>query len=408
MNCLVIGSVWPEPKSSAAGENMLALLHGALRSGWDVTFCSAAQPSVHAVNLCDMGIKQKSILLNDSSFDSFVKTLRPSIVIFDRFMTEEQFGWRVSKALPEALRVLNTEDLHGLRKQTQLSTHENNLETAGFNDIMLREVSSILRCDLTLIISQSEIDWLTKNASVNLSQLHYFPLLPTTNKHLPSSFSFDKRQHISFIGNFKHLPNWHAVLYLRKLWPQVRSALPHAQCHIFGAYPPKKATDLSNEKFGFLVKGWIDDADEAFSSYRLSVAPLPFGAGVKGKLIRAIANGVPSVVSRLATQGICDEATWPGIVARNDKEFVDAIVLLYTNEEVWAQHSRQARELHTRLRLEKVNHQAFYKNCEHLLKDNQLETFRSQHLLTQVLNHHTLKSHQYMSQWIEAKNQIKN
>ncbi|MBO1254930.1 glycosyltransferase [Alteromonas sp. 5E99-2] len=399
MKCLVIGSVWPEPNSSAAGENMLTILRGACQRNWNVEFACAAQESTHAFNLDLLGIKQVNIELNNSSFDSFVSESNPDIVIFDRFMTEEQFGWRVSNCLPNAVKILNTEDLHGLRQQTHLETKTTKLDST-INDVMIREVASIMRCDKTLVITKNELNWLTEYANIKSDLLHYYPLLPHCDGS--SSPSFEQRQHVSFIGNFKHAPNWNAVLTLSRFWPKIRAKLPNVECHIYGAYPPKKATALTNKKSGFIVKGWIENADDAFKGYRLSLAPIQFGAGVKGKLIRAITNGTPSVVTPLAIKGICIEEQWPGKVTHNDESFIDSVISLYNDKLQWEKHHLNTFQLKAKLAKEKKQHSNFYIETETLHRN--LKSFREKHILSRAFNHQTMRSHQYMSQWIEAKN----
>ena len=83
--------------------------------GASVSFASEAQWSEFSEDLSKLGIPCTEVKINDSSFDSWIKELRPDIVVFDRFMTEEKFGWRVSEICPNALRILDLEDLHGLR-----------------------------------------------------------------------------------------------------------------------------------------------------------------------------------------------------------------------------------------------------------------------------------------------------
>ena len=113
---LIIGYVWVEPNSSAAGSRMLQLIEQFLKQNWKVTFASPAQKSETAASLNSLGVDEVSIELNNTSFDYFVKDLKPTIVLFDRFMMEEQFGWRVAENCPNAVRILDTEDLHFLRK----------------------------------------------------------------------------------------------------------------------------------------------------------------------------------------------------------------------------------------------------------------------------------------------------
>ena len=116
---LIIGFVWPEPNSSAAGGRMLQLISLFTDEGYSITFASPAQDSDFMVNLEGYGVDKISIALNCSSFDAFVKELNPTVVLFDRFMMEEQFGWRVAENCPNALRLLDTEDLHCLRLARQ-------------------------------------------------------------------------------------------------------------------------------------------------------------------------------------------------------------------------------------------------------------------------------------------------
>ena len=122
---LVIGFVYPEPNSSAAGIRMLQLIEAFQSHNYNITFATTCKKSEHAFDLESIGVKVVEIELNHSSFDAFVKTLNPAIVLFDRFMTEEQFGWRVSEHCPSALKILDTEDLHFLRKGRQKAFNSN-------------------------------------------------------------------------------------------------------------------------------------------------------------------------------------------------------------------------------------------------------------------------------------------
>jgi hypothetical protein len=116
---LVIGFVYPEPNSSAAGSRMLQLIAAFQAQNYNVVFATSCKKSDNAFDLESIGVSVVQIKLNQSSFDVFVKTLNPAIVLFDRFMTEEQFGWRVHEQCPDALKILDTEDLHFLRKGRQ-------------------------------------------------------------------------------------------------------------------------------------------------------------------------------------------------------------------------------------------------------------------------------------------------
>ena len=287
---LVIGYVWPEPNSSAAGSHMMSLLRLFKRQGWQVTFASPAQRTEHMVDLSQEGITNEAIALNCSSFDTFISELKPDLVMFDRFMMEEQFGWRVEKNCPAALRILDTEDLQCLRNaRHEAVKKQRELEPQDLSsDLAKREIAAIYRCDLSLIISSHEMTLLAETFNVPGSILHHLPFMIEPKASQQPELNFNERSHFISIGNFRHAPNWDAVLVLSQLWPAIRKQCPDAQLHIYGSYPPPKATALNNPKSGFLVKGWADDAFEVMARARVCLAPLRFGAGIKGKFIDAM------------------------------------------------------------------------------------------------------------------------
>ncbi len=407
---VVIGYVWPEPNSSAAGENMLGLLTAFSGGGWDITFLSAAADSAHMANLTECGIATQRINVNCSKFDALIATLAPDVVIFDRFMTEEQFSWRVRQHCPGALRVLNTEDLHSLRHARQQiskgKTEPPKNPTMPFNDDMVqREVAAIIRSDLTLVISQSEYTLLTEQFAISPTQLLVQPLMIAPLAAVSTDES--ARNGFTFIGNFRHAPNWDALLYLKEtLWPKIRAALPHASLFVYGAYPGKKVTNLHNAKNGFLIEGWAPDARIALSRHRVMLAPLRFGAGVKGKLVTAMQCQLPSITTAIGAEGIASDDAWPGAVTDNEDEFVSQSVFYYENAAARQQAVEKGNIIIARQFDTKTHQYALTATISNLLE--RLEAHRASLFYQQLLWHQNLRATQYMSQWIEAKNAKNN
>lgn len=408
---LIVGYVWPEPRSSAAGARMMQLIELFCEQGWQVTFASAAALSDYRVDLKSLGVHEQSIVLNCDSFDAFVAELHPDIVIFDRFFSEEQFGWRVERACPSALRVLDSQDLHSLRQMrhqllkqgdgTPVTADMHTLFNAmAEDDIALREIAAIYRCDLTLIISEFELDFLQKHFHIAPSLLLYCPfLLKTSTFSIPT---FADRQNFISIGSFRHAPNWDATLWLKQtLWPLIRKQLPQAQLHIYGSYPPAKAMDLHHPASGFYVDGWAEDAHEVMQQARVCLAPLRFGAGLKGKLVDAMQCGTPSVTTSIGAEGMHGLLPWSGIIADTADDFARAAVMLHQNEAAW-QEARQNgqtiiqqrfdRSIHGPMLIERLNYM-----------QQTIESLRRNNFIGSMLRHHFHKSTQYMSQWIASK-----
>ncbi|MEZ8502826.1 glycosyltransferase [Vibrio splendidus] len=406
---LAIGYVWPEPNSSAAGSHMMSLLRLFKRQGWSVEFATPAQETEHMIDLSEEGITSQSIQLNCDSFDQYIEELQPDVVMFDRFMMEEQFGWRVEKVCPNAFKLLDTEDLQFLRnarheavkKETELT------KTHLYSDLAKREIAAILRCDLSLIISSYEMELLQSEFNVDPKLLHHLPFMVDLNTLPESTKSFEERKHFMTIGNFRHAPNWDAVLQLQKIWPKIRKQLPDTELHIYGSYPPPKATALHNPKTGFHIKGWAKDAQEVMEQARVCVAPLRFGAGIKGKLLDAMKLQTPNVTSKIGSEGMLPqgELQWPGAVADDIDEFVEAAVALYKDEEKWLKAQSQC---HSILEAHYEQNQLGDKLIERLnALDSELESHRLDNFFGSMLKHHSMASTKYMSQWIAEKNKIK-
>ena len=401
---LAIGYVWPEPRSSAAGAHMMSLLRLFRDNGYRVLFASPAQRSEYMADLADKNIETADILLNDSSFDTFAADLQPDIVLFDRFMMEEQFGWRVERNCPEALRILDTEDLQCLRHARQQAHREQRPPQAAdlFSDLAKREIAAILRSDLSLIISDHEMALLQESFHVDGALLQHLPFMLNLDEMPSSGKPFSERHHFVTIGNFRHAPNWDSVLYLQQIWPLIRKTLPTAQLHIYGSYAPKKAMALNNPQTGFLVKGRAEDALTALSEARVCLAPLRFGAGIKGKLIDAMLAGTPSVTTDLGSEGMNGKLPWPGRVANSAEGIAEAAIELYQNEALWqASQQRIAPVLQTRYDGRKLGEALLSRITA--LREN-LETHRQNNFTGAMLRHHSMRSTEYMSRWIEAKN----
>lgn len=405
---LIIGFVWPEPNSSAAGGRMMQLISLFQKQGFTVTFASPAQDSDFMVDLSLYKVKKETIALNCSSFDVFVKQLQPSIVLFDRFMMEEQFGWRVAENCPTAVRILDTEDLHCLRLARQKAFKEKrkfNIEDLLHEEVAKREIASILRCDLSLMISEYEIELLTKTFKIDNSLLHYLPLLLKSDaiSDLEKLPSFEERKDFIFIGNFLHEPNWNAVQYLKEtIWPLIKKQIPSAACTIYGAYPSQKVLQLHHVKEGFLIQGRAIDAQEVVKKSRVVLAPLRFGAGIKGKLLEAMQCGTPSITTSIGAESMQGNLPWSGFVADDPDIFADLAVQLYQDRVVWLQAQKNGLAIMEQRYLIALFETEFKLQIDNL--QSNLQQHRLNNFMGSLLQHHTLKSTKYMSKWIEAKN----
>lgn len=404
---LIIGYVWPEPKSSAAGTRMMQLIRLFLDQQWKVVFATPATESEHRFDLESIGVETTNIVLNDDSFDDFVKDLNPNIVMYDRFMMEEQFGWRVSEQCPDALRILDTEDLHFLRQARQLAYKQNKEIQEGnlFGDLAKREIASIFRCDLSLIISEYEMELLQNVFKVDPKILYYLPIWVETfsEEKISKWTKFEDRKDFVFIGNFLHEPNWNSVQYLKEsIWPLIRKQLPEADLKIYGAYPSQKVFQLHNPKQGFHVMGRAEDALEVIAQARALLAPLRFGAGIKGKFIEAMLCGTPSLTTTNGAESMRGDLPWAGHVTNEAEELVNEAVKIYLDKNHWSEKQQNGISIIENRFLKNNFDTDFIKRIIQLLVD--MENHRQGNFIGAILNHHTMQSTKYMSRWIIEKN----
>ena len=401
---VIIGAVWPEPTSTAAGSRMLQLISLFQKQDYEITFLCSASKSDFSFDLSTISVQTKVIQLNDSSFDGEIKALNPNVVLFDRFMIEEQYGWRVMENCPNALRVLDTEDLHFLRKAREMAYKQNRelVFEDYISDIFKREMASIYRCDLTLLISEFEMQLATETFKIDASLLFYLPFLSEEIKtNIPS---FEERNHFVSIGNFLHEPNWQTVLNLKKYWKSIKKQLPEAALHVYGAYVSEKAKQLHNEKEGFLIKGRAESVADVYSKAKVLLAPIPYGAGLKGKLFEAMQFGLPSITTEMGAEAMNGKLDWNGFITTDEADFVEKAIELYNNKSLWETAQKNGYEIIEK-RFKKELYETDFMNQVENLKEN-LNAHRSKNFLGQILQHQSLQSTKYMSKWIEAKNAI--
>jgi glycosyltransferase involved in cell wall biosynthesis len=219
--------------------------------------------------------------------------------------------------------------------------------------------------------------------------------------------NFEKRQHFVMIGNFLHEPNFDSILYLKEIiWPLIKKMLPKAEFHIYGSYSSQKIEQLHNEKEGFHIKGFVEDVNNVMQNAKVCLASLRFGAGLKGKLIDAMQNGTPCVMTSIAAEGMFGNLEPNGCIEDNPQKFAQKAVELYKNEITWKTYQNNGFEI--------INERFNKTILEIKLKEkidnltNNLETLRLQNFTGAMLYHHSMKSTKFMSRWIEEKNKKTN
>ena len=240
---------------------------------------------------------------------------------------------------------------------------------------------------------------------VDKALLHYLPfMLDEVDDEAVKNFPpFENRQHFITIGNFLHKPNYSSVLHLKEnIWPLIHKQLPKAELHVYGAYTAQRINELHNIKEGFIIKGFVDNVEEVMQHAKVCLAPLRFGAGLKGKLIDAMINGTPCVTTTVGAEGMYGKLEPNGFIEEDFKEFANMAVVLYKNIVLWKEKQHNGFKIIN----ERFNKRRFQNKFISKLEDikENLNNHRLNNFTGAMLQYHTMQSTKFMSRWIEEKN----
>ncbi len=239
---------------------------------------------------------------------------------------------------PKALVAFDTVDLHFLRSERQAELEGNALARASARAKRDEELTLIRKADVTLVVStfeQSLLAELAPDARVLvLSLIH--------DLHPPGE-PFAERKGLVFIGGFQHPPNTDAVMwYAEEVMPHVRRLLPGVVTYIVGSKVPPTIRALAADDL--VVTGYVPDVTSYFTGCRVSISPLRYGAGVKGKINQAMSYGLPVVATTPSVEGMFLSPEQDVLVADDPKAFAEAIARAYHDEALWERLAAGGRE----------------------------------------------------------------
>lgn len=228
---------------------------------------------------------------------------------------------------PLAKIIFDTVDLHGLREIREWQGINSNLELQG-QKTLKKELEFIKKVDSTLVVSTLERDILFRDYGLS-SEI-------VTNIHSPAKElpTFDSTSGLVFIGSFNHSPNLIAInFFISEIWPKLPESISGSKLTIIGSNPPQELFEIQDQNIEVL--GWVKDAESVIRTKRISLAPLTFGAGVKGKIGESLSIGIPVVMTSLAAEGMHMIDRENAMIADTSDQFAQKILELYTDKNLW-------------------------------------------------------------------------
>ena len=326
---LVVDHHVPMPDRDSGSVRMAHILDALQRLGSRVTFLpdNLTGPEPYTRELQGRGIEvwYAPVVVGDE-----LTALGPDLdlVILSRPQVAARFLDLVRELAPHATVAYDTVDLHHIREERRASV-AGDVDEKKAQALREIELALVRACDATFVVSNEEREYL--EAAVPNALVEVLP----NSHHIVSDVPGPAgRSGLLFVGSFGHPPNTDAARFLvESVMPLVWSALPGAQLTIVGPDPPEEVLDLASP--AVQVAGWVPDLDALLSRMRLMVAPLRYGAGMKGKVTQSLAAGLPVVTTRVGAEGLEAIDGEHMLIADDPEGLAERIVRGYTNDLVW-------------------------------------------------------------------------
>ncbi len=335
---LVIDHRLPTPDRDAGSLRMLEIVRAIRRRGHHVAFLPDDLMAYAPYRQALQGIGVE--VVHHPYYRSVRSFLRQhgeefDLVIISRAEIAARHMGTVRRLAPGAKVVFDTVDLHFLREAREAELKQDRNCAVSAARRKQQELDLARTADLTLVVSQIELNLLRQECP-GLDVRMLSTITPIDKAAIPR---FEDRRGIVFIGGFEHPPNLDAVLYFaREIFPMVQARIPECVFQVIGSAPTPEILALASPRIQVL--GYVPEVRPYFDQARVSVAPVRFGAGVKGKVNQSMSRGVPVVVTQVAAEGMFLVHEQSAMVADDPQSFADAIVRVWNSRELWEQLSR--------------------------------------------------------------------
>ena len=329
---LLIDATTPTPDQDSGSVRYLNLFRVLRALGWQCTFFADNRAYVprYTDELRALGVEvQYHPWLSDPV--AFFRERGPQFdaILLSRHYVARHYVDLAREHAPQALVLFDTVDLHYLREERAAAISGSEAMVRQAQATRSVELDLIARCDVTLVVSPVERDLLASVASG-----HRVEVLSNIHEVAGRRQEYAQRKDIWFVGGFQHEPNVDAVLWFAaEIWPRVRTQMPDLKFHIVGSKITPEVEALAGH--GIEVHGFVEDIHPFLDGCRIAVAPLRYGAGVKGKVNQSMAYGQPVVATPIAVEGMEIKAGNEALVAAEPARFADEIVRLYRDPALW-------------------------------------------------------------------------
>jgi O-antigen biosynthesis protein len=320
----------PTPDQDAGSNAAVDHMRTLMDLGYKITFLPAdnmARIDPYTLGLQKIGIE----CLHHPWFWSVEEVFRkaahkPDLVYLHRYTNASKYATMVRRYFPDCRIVYNVADLHFLRMERQAEVETGTITAAQVLQQRRAELSAMMNVDCVIVHSSVEARMLHEADPSLLLEV-----VPWTVRPRPTTLPFADRAGLAFVGGYGHPPNVDAVRYLLDdIQPMLRRMLPGSTTYLVGSKMPDEMTNMRMP--GVVPVGFVPVLADILNKLRLTVVPLRYGAGIKGKVLESFAHGLPCVMSEVAAEGLELPEALAWLVARTPAEFAEKIARLHEDE----------------------------------------------------------------------------
>lgn len=288
-------------------------------------------------------LQQKGIevVYGRNNFDRFLDERKNvfDVAILTRPYIAVKYIDKIKEKMPNCRIIFDTMDLHYLRMERQAAIVE---KKQAAQAVMMKklEFSLIRKSDLTILTSPIEYNILNKEDLQST-----FAILPNIHAELEKQVEpFEKRNDIMFIGGFLHDPNIDAIRYfIKEIWPTIKEKIPDVKLFIIGSNPTEEVKKLSTKDV--IVTGFVKDLQPYYDKCKIMIAPLRYGAGIKGKITQSLTKGLPLITTPIGAEGMDLEDGKHCMISENSKGFAEKAIQVYNDDKLWSKLSENGMQI---------------------------------------------------------------
>jgi GT2 family glycosyltransferase len=333
---LIIDAYTPEPDQDSGSVRLCYLMDCLIDLGYGVTFM--AHNRSHAGNYT-VALQQAGVeVVYDPWVDSLPRFFSErgaefDFVMISRHYIAADYVSRLRRYCPQAKFIFDTVDLHYLREERMAELENSLVLKSSAAQTRRSELAVINAADTTLVVSPVEKSVLQEaapNAQVRV--------ISNVHEVVGSQRPFAERKDIFFVGGYQHPPNVDAAQwFVNSIWPLIHQQLPEVEFHLIGSKAPEQVRTLDGNGVNF--RGFVKTLEPWLDGCRLAVAPLRYGAGIKGKVNISMSRGQPVVATPMAVEGMFVQSGRDVLVAETAEDFAAEVIRLYRDENLWNQVS---------------------------------------------------------------------